>query len=102
VATIIRIFIIYRPFRFFAAIGTILFGAGLLLGLRFLYFLYFGLGSGHIQSLILASILLGMGFQTIMVAFVADLLASNRALLEDIRFRQLESSNHSIGHQDVR
>jgi glycosyltransferase involved in cell wall biosynthesis len=101
VVTIIRIFIIYQPFRFFFVIGTILFGAGFLLGLRFLYFFTVGVGSGHIQSLILASILLGMGFQTIMVAFVADLLASNRALLEEIRFRQGESGN-SNDHKDAR
>jgi glycosyltransferase involved in cell wall biosynthesis len=91
VATIIRIFVVYRPFRFFAAIGLMLFGLGFLLGLRFLYYFFSGGGGGHIQSLVLASILLGMGFQTILVAFVTDLLASNRALLEDIRF-SLEGS----------
>ncbi len=90
VATIIRILVIYRPFRFFASIGLILFFLGLLLGMRFLYFYVTGGGAGHIQSLILASILLVMGFQTLLVAFVADLMASNRALLEDIRFMQQE------------
>jgi glycosyltransferase involved in cell wall biosynthesis len=85
--TIIRIFVIYRPFRFFATIGAILFSAGVLLGIRFLYDFMTGSGQGHIQSLILASILLVMGFQTILIAFVADLLAANRKLLEDIRFK---------------
>jgi glycosyltransferase involved in cell wall biosynthesis len=83
--TIIRIFIIYQPLLFFALIGAILFGTGFLLGLRFLYFFFMDLGSGHIQSLILASVLLGMGFQTILIAFIADLLASNRKILEEIR-----------------
>jgi len=91
-ATIIRIFVIYRPFRFFAAIGFFLFGLGFLLGIRFLYYYYLtGFGGGHIQSLVLASVLLGMGFQLIMVAFVTDLLASNRVLLEKIRLRQAET-----------
>ncbi|NBC48972.1 MAG: glycosyltransferase [Gammaproteobacteria bacterium] len=85
--TIIRIFVIYRPFRFFASIGAILFGLGVLIGLRFLWFFLSGSGAGHVQSLILASVLLGMGFQTILVAFLADLLAANRKLLEDIGFR---------------
>lgn len=85
ILTIIRIFVIYQPFKFFATVGILLFGVGFLLGMRFLYYFLSGLGQGHIQSLILASVLLGMGFQTILVAFIADLLASNRKLLEEIR-----------------
>lgn len=88
IITIIRIFIIYRPFRFFAAIGSVLFGLGALLGLRFINFYLQGNGDGHVQSLILASTLLVMGFQTFMVAFLADLLAANRKLIEDVRVRQ--------------
>ncbi|WAK02058.1 glycosyltransferase family 2 protein [Methylobacter sp. YRD-M1] len=87
IATIIRIFIIYRPFRFFGTIGALLFGAGFLIGLRFLLNYLSGEGEGHIQSLILAGALLAMGFQAVLVAFLADLLAANRKLLEDVRFR---------------
>jgi glycosyltransferase involved in cell wall biosynthesis len=85
--TIIRIFVIYRPFSFFGTIGAFIFILGFLIGLRFLWHYFQGAGDGHIQSLILASVLLGMGFQTLLVAFIADLLASNRKLLEDIRFK---------------
>jgi glycosyltransferase involved in cell wall biosynthesis len=85
--TIVRIFVIYRPFRFFGTIGVIFFAAGFMLGLRFLYDFVRGEGEGHVQSLILASILLGMGFQTFLIAFVADLLAANRKLIEDVRFK---------------
>jgi len=97
IITIVRIFIIYRPFRFFGTIGTVLFSAGFLLGLRFLYKYLTGDGNGYVQSLILASILMGMGFQTILVAFVTDLLSANRKLLEDLRFKvaQLESSRNN-------
>jgi glycosyltransferase involved in cell wall biosynthesis len=87
IATMIRIFVIYRPFRFFASIGAILFMSGFIIGLRFLYFFVSGSGVGHIQSLILASVLLGMGFQTLLVAFVADILSANRKLIEDVRFK---------------
>lgn len=86
IVTIIRIFVIYRPFRFFFSIGTLLFIAGLIPGIRFLFYFCANEGDGHIQSLILASILLGMGFQSYLIAFVADLLAANRKLLEDIRY----------------
>jgi glycosyltransferase involved in cell wall biosynthesis len=87
IITIFRIFIIYRPFRFFGSIGAVLFVAGFLIGLRFLWKFLGGEGSGHTQSLILASVLLGMGFQTLLIAFVAELLSANRKLLEDIRFK---------------
>ena len=86
IATIIRIFVIYRPFRFFGSIGLFLFCIGFLVGLRFIYFFVTGDGQGHIQSVILAAVFIGIGFQTILVAFVADLLAANRKLLEDIRY----------------
>ncbi len=61
--TIVRIFMTYRPFRFFAIPGIISFFLGMLIGFRFLYFFYFtSIGSGHVQSLILAAIFLGGGF----------------------------------------
>ncbi|MCV2875543.1 glycosyltransferase family 2 protein [Rhodobacteraceae bacterium XHP0102] len=87
IVTIVRIFVIYRPFRFFGTIGAVVFAAGFLLGLRFVWYYMAGEGDGHVQSLILAALLMGMGFQTILVAFVADLLAANRKLLEDVRFK---------------
>ena len=87
VVTILRILVIYRPFRFFGWIGTVLFGAGFLVGLRYLALLAEGEGRGHVQSLILAGILIGMGFQTWLIAFIADLLAANRTLMEDVRYK---------------
>jgi glycosyltransferase involved in cell wall biosynthesis len=93
IVTIIRVFVIYRPFRFFGTIGLALFGAGFLLGLRFLYkWLTSEFGyAGHVQSLILASSLMIIGFHTLLVAFVADLLSANRKLLEEIRALNLEN-----------
>ncbi|MDF3054376.1 MAG: wcaA [Gammaproteobacteria bacterium] len=87
IATIVRIFIIYRPFRFFGTIGVVLFSIGFLIGVRFIWKYLTGDGEGHIQSLILASVLMCMGFQALLTAFVADLLSANRKLLEDIRFK---------------
>ncbi|MBP9726062.1 MAG: glycosyltransferase family 2 protein [Gammaproteobacteria bacterium] len=94
IVTIVRIFVIYRPFAFFGAIGVLLFGAGFLIGLDFLWKYFSGAGQGHIQSLILASVLLGIGFQTMLIAFVADLLSANRQLLEDIRIKTANLSNN--------
>lgn len=83
--TIVRIFVIYKPFRFFITIASVLFGLGFLLGLRFLYFYFTESGGGHTQSVVLSGVLMGMGFQTALIALIADLLAANRKLLEDIR-----------------
>ena len=87
VLTIIRIFVVYKPFNFFMSIGVTLLAAGFLIGLRFLYYLFSEGGAGHVQSLILVAILMGIGFQTLLVAFLADLLAVNRNLMEDIQYR---------------
>jgi glycosyltransferase involved in cell wall biosynthesis/SAM-dependent methyltransferase len=87
IGTIIRIFVIYRPFFFFGAIGATLIGAGLLVGLRFVAAWLGGLGEPRVRTLILAAVLLGMGFQTLLIAFIADLMSANRKLLEDIRFK---------------
>jgi len=85
--TIIRIFVIYSPFRFFGTIGAILLLIGFLIGARFLWYYFNGDGDGHVQSVILAGVFLGIGFQTILIAFIADLLAANRKLLEKLRYQ---------------
>ena len=91
IVTIIRVFVIYRPFRFFASIGIALFTLGFIIGLRFLYKWLTMDYDGHIQSLILASSLLIIGFHTILIAFVADLLSANRKLMEEVRALTLEN-----------
>ena len=91
IVTIIRVFVIYRPFRFFASIGITLFLLGFVIGLRFLYKWLTVDYDGHVQSLILASSLMVIGFQTILIAFVADLLSANRKLMEEIRTLTLEN-----------
>lgn len=87
IVTILRIFILYRPFAFFMTISGILIFIGCSIGLRFLSYWLVGEGDGRIQSLILASILLGLGGTTCLMGIIADLLAANRRLLEDVRVR---------------
>ncbi len=87
IMTIFRIFVIYKPFRFFFSIGLTLISIGTLIGLRFLYIHFTQQEAGHIQSLILSAILLIAGFQTILVAFLADVLAANRKMLEEVKYQ---------------
>ena len=85
--TIIRAFMMYKPLRFFTIFGGVIFAVGLILGIRFLVYFFMGQSGGHIQSLILASTLLMLGFQTFISGLLADLIASNRKLLEDTQER---------------
>jgi hypothetical protein len=100
IITLVRIYVIYRPFHFFGSIGIGFFAVGFVLGLRFLYYYLTGSGSGHLQSLILMSVLLGIGFQTILVAFVADLFSANRKILEDIRYFQTTADNQTNNQEE--
>jgi glycosyltransferase involved in cell wall biosynthesis len=91
--TIVRTYSMYRPLRIFLGLGGIMFLSGLLLGLRFLYYFIVNNGAaGHIQSLILAAILLMVGFQVCLIGMTADLIGFNRKILEEIlyRLRRLE------------
>jgi len=94
VLTILRVFMTYKPFRFFAVPGTVLFSLGALIGVRFLYLYFTRGGAGHIQSLILAALLMGMGFFLAIVGLLADLVSVNRKLLErvDWRVQKIEES----------
>lgn len=85
--TMIRMFIIYRPFRFFAILAGMFFLVGSLIGLRFLYYFVFESGAGHIQSLILSAILIITGVQVGVIAVLSELLSINRKILEDIQKR---------------
>ncbi|HOC69326.1 MAG: Undecaprenyl-phosphate mannosyltransferase [Candidatus Hydrogenedentes bacterium ADurb.Bin101] len=88
--TVTRIFMTYRPFRFFAIPGIILFFVGALPTIRFLYFFYMGEGRGHIQSLLFSVLMLGGGVALMVTGLIADLIGVNRQLLEDIRARVRE------------
>jgi hypothetical protein len=92
-ATIFRIYTLYRPLKTFFAIGMMLTLLGVILGGRFLWFYAQGDRGGHIQSLILAAVFLITGFNTWLIALLADLIAVNRRLTEDvlIRVKRLES-----------
>ena len=86
--TIMRIFMTYQPLSFFIIPGSISFLVGSLLGLRFLYFyIVTKTSSGHIQSLILAAVLLILGSLLCIMGLIADLISVNRKLLENVDYR---------------
>ena len=94
--TIFRIFVLYKPFRFFFTVGTLILLPGLAIGIRFLRAYFDGEGQGHVQSLILAATLIVTAFITYAAGVLADLIAANRRLLEEVRMRQLRSEVDAI------
>ena len=87
VATIFRIYTLYKPLKTFFLIGTLLILAGAAIGARFLWFFFAGDRGGHVQSLILAAIFLIVGFQTLLIGLIADLISVNRRLSEEVLIR---------------
>ncbi|MBQ7132345.1 MAG: glycosyltransferase family 2 protein [Oscillospiraceae bacterium] len=85
--TILRAYIMYKPLKFFTILALVPFLIGMGIGVRFLVFFAMGEGGGHIQSLILSSTLMILGFMTFIIGILADIIAANRKLLEDIQKR---------------
>lgn len=96
----IRIFVVYRPFRSFMLPAVALFALATLIALRFVYYYVAAGGSaGHVQSLILAAILYGLSGALMAVAFLGDLIAINRRLLEDLQLDARRRRLPKIGHE---
>jgi glycosyltransferase involved in cell wall biosynthesis len=91
-ATMVRIYALYEPLTVFVGLGSVAVLVGMVVGSRFVIDYFTEGGQGHIQSLILAAVLMIVGFQTMLIGLVADLIGSSRSLLEDtlLRVRELE------------
>ncbi len=85
--TMVRVSMAYRPFRFFALPGLLALGGSGILGARHLILYAITGQAGRVQSLLLAAVLAGVGVALIVVGLLADLVAVNRRLLEDIDWR---------------
>jgi glycosyltransferase involved in cell wall biosynthesis len=85
--TIVRIFMTYQPLQFFMLLGSAPLSLGLILCLRWLILFFMGTSRAHVPSLIVAAILILIGFQLWMFGLVADLMSVNRKMLEDIQLR---------------
>lgn len=90
--TILRVFVLYRPFRFFAIIALLLMLPGVIAFARFFVFWLLGEGSGKIQSLVIGGALMVSAVIVLIGGMIADLVAANRTLLAEIRGRQLQDS----------
>ena len=94
--TILRAYMMYKPLKCFGYLAVCPIVVGLLIGLRFLYFMALGRSGGHIQSLILACTLIIIGFLTFMIGLVADVIAANRKLLQDTQYHARRTEYNAI------
>ena len=92
--TIIRAYMMYKPLKCFTFISIPPILIGLAIGCRYLYFIATGMAGGHVQSLILACTLIIMGFVTLVVGLLADVLAANRKILEDSQYHVRRMEYH--------
>lgn len=93
-STMVRMYAMYQPLRVFVYLGIILVLIGMIPMVRFFYFFLTDGVAGHVQSLVLGSTLLIIGFLTFVIGLVADLINFNRQLveitLEKTRLMELE------------
>ena len=99
--TIGRALIMYKPLYCFAWIAGIFGVAGVGLGVRFLVYYIGGNGAGHIQSLILASMLIIIAVLAGVIGLLGDVISANRKLLEEIQF-ELRKMDYGPGHEERR
>jgi len=95
--TIIRAYIMYKPQVTFGSLGGSLFILGLIPFARFIYFaISEGTTRGHIQSLLIGSLLMIAAFLCLVLGIIADLIRINRILIED-NLEQTKRNRFKVG-----
>jgi glycosyltransferase involved in cell wall biosynthesis len=97
-STMLRMYTLFQPLRVYFLIGGLLSVIGVVPILRFLYFFFTEDGAGHIQSLVIGGTLLILGFVTLLIGLLADLVNFNRQLLEITleKVREIELSQRTL------
>lgn len=93
---ILRAYLMYQPLKAFTYLSLVplLIGVGTII--RFIYFFFTEGGAGHIQSLVLACMLIIIGFLTFMIGLVADLLSANRRILSNTQYHTKRSEYEKL------
>lgn len=97
--TIGRAYMMYRPLFFFAILALFFCVGGGILGIRYIYYYIIGQGAGHIQSLILASMLIIIGVQAGVIGLLADVISANRKLIQDVQY-SIRKMEYGKGHEE--
>ncbi len=97
--TILRAYTTFNALRVFLALGLLLGTLGMIPIGRFLYFVAIGQSDGHIQSLVLGGALLIVGALVSALGILADLIATNRKLLEATMLKLRRIEDHMDGRE---
>lgn len=97
--TIGRALMMYKPLYCFSCIAGVFGVAGAALGIRFLVYYFSGHGSGHIQSLILSSMLIIIAVLCGVIGLLADVISANRKLIEEVQF-EVRKLSYGPGHEE--
>lgn len=84
---ILRMTLLYKPLKVFLTLGAIFFLVGVAFGIRFLYFYFTDGGAGHVQSVILAAVLMIMGVLIFSMGLLASAIGWNRKIIEEALFQ---------------
>ena len=104
--TITRAYTTHNALRVFVGLGLMLAFVGILPMMRFVWFYLAGDGNGHVQSLIIGGSMLMLGTVVAVMGILADLIATNRKLLEATLFKlrkleeQLAKDDERPGHDE--
>lgn len=90
-ANILRITALYKPLKIFSGAAALFLFAGAALGLGVLLARVTGDTRNHALALSLSGILFIVGVLTFLIALLADIVAINRELLEDLKLRENRS-----------
>ncbi|UNT95027.1 glycosyltransferase family 2 protein [Allobaculum mucilyticum] len=97
--TILRSMMQYKPLYCFTILGSVLSLIGLVVLIRFLVFYFQGAGSGHIQSLVIACMLITIGVTGFFFGLLGDTVAANRRLLEEMQF-ELRRMDYGLSEEE--
>lgn len=92
-STILRTLTMYKPLSVLGGGGLFLLVVGLLIGLiPLVSYIRQGNTAGHLQSLIVSTVLVLMGLQLIVFGLLADTVSANRRLTEEALYRLKEET----------
>jgi glycosyltransferase involved in cell wall biosynthesis len=87
--------VIFRSMRFFGLVGGILLILGIYPMLRFIYYFFVDNGSGHIQSLIIGSTLMMIGYLNIVLGMLGSSIGWSRKVSEEALYRVKKMELHN-------
>jgi glycosyltransferase involved in cell wall biosynthesis len=96
--TLLRVFFMFHPLKTLSWVSGVLVIIGAVPVLRFVVFYVLGVGTGHLQSLVLGATLLVLSAILLVAGLLADLISHNRRLLERIR----EPDGNRVGATDCK